>query len=242
VRMRSRKRAGLAGVLSLAVTGAAAVPAAAQTTPQGTPTATPATPAPTSAPAAATQARLPKTRIHVGHRRLHVKLRRSLRVRGAVRPRVRGARVLFQAHVRGRWKTLDRARTRARGRYVLSARPSAPVSAPVRLLVRRTAGSRPARRTLGRVNVYRVALASWYGPGFYGNRTGCGGRLGYGSLGVAHKSLPCGTKVTFRHRGRSIRVPVIDRGPYVGAREYDLTARTARRIGFNGHGAILATR
>src|SRR3712207_9322983 len=67
-------------------------------------------------------------------------------------------------------------------------------------------------RSLGRVNVYRVALASWYGPGLYGNRTGCGGRLTYGKLGVAHKSLPCGTKVTFRHRGRSVRVPVIDRG------------------------------
>ena len=60
---------------------------------------------------------------------------------------------------------------------------------------------------------------SWYGPGFYGNRTGCGGRLDYGELGVAHKSLPCGTKVTFRHRGRSVRVPVMDRGPYVGSRE-----------------------
>ena len=238
MRMRSRKRAGLAGVLSLAITGAATVPVAAQTTAQGTlVTVTPAPVAPAAAPA-----RLPRTRIDVGHRRLHVKLSRDVVVRGTVRPRVRGARLLLQAHVGGRWKTLDRVRTRARGRYTLSARPTTPVSAPVRVLVRRAAALRPARRTLGRVNVYRVALASWYGPGLYGNRTGCGGRLGYGSVGVAHKSLPCGTKVTFRHRGRSIRVPVIDRGPYVGAREYDLTASAARRIGFNGHGAILATR
>ena len=110
------------------------------------------------------------------------------------------------------------------------------------MVVRRHAGATAAVRRIGRANVYRVALASWYGPGLYGNRTGCGGRLGVGQLGVAHKSLPCGTLVTFRHRGRIVRVPVIDRGPYVGNREYDLTAATARRLGFSGHGPILATR
>jgi rare lipoprotein A len=95
---------------------------------------------------------------------------------------------------------------------------------------------------IGRLNVFRVANASWYGPGLYGNRTGCGGTLQSGQLGVAHKSLPCGTMVTFKHRRRSVRVPVIDRGPYVGGREYDLTAATAARLGFKGHGAILTTR
>ena len=73
--------------------------------------------------------------------------------------------------------------------------------------------------------MYRHALASWYGPGLYGNQLGCGGRLGTSQLGVAHKSLPCGTKVTLRHHGRVVRVPVIDRGPYSGAREFDLTGR-----------------
>ena len=65
---------------------------------------------------------------------------------------------------------------------------------------------------------------------------------GLPQLGVAHKTLPCGTKVTLRHNGRRVRVPVIDRGPYVGAREYDLTAATARKLGFRGHGGILTTR
>jgi rare lipoprotein A len=114
------------------------------------------------------------------------------------------------------------------------------MSARVRLLVRGH-GVR-AKRRIGRMNVYRVALASWYGPGLYGRRTGCGGTLGYSQLGVAHKSLPCGTKVTLRHHGRRVRVPVIDRGPYVGAREYDLTAATARKLRFHGHGGILTTR
>ena len=61
-------------------------------------------------------------------------------------------------------------------------------------------------RSLGRLNVYRRALASWYGPGLFGNKLGCGGTLQAGSLGVANKSLPCGTKVTLRHHGRVLRV------------------------------------
>ena len=113
------------------------------------------------------------------------------------------------------------------------------MSARLRVLVRGD-GDR-AKRRIGRLNVYREALASWYGPGFYGRRTGCGGTLGYSQLGVAHKTLPCGTKVTLRHNGRRVRVPVIDRGPYVGAREYDLTAATARKLRFRGHGGILTT-
>ena len=65
---------------------------------------------------------------------------------------------------------------------------------------------------------------------------------GYGTIGVAHKTLPCGSKLTLRHRGRTLRVRVIDRGPYVGGREYDLTEATARRLHFSGHGPILTTR
>ena len=114
------------------------------------------------------------------------------------------------------------------------------MSAQLRVLVR--GGGDRAKRRIGRLNVYREALASWYGPGFYGRQTGCGGTLGYSQLGVAHKTLPCGTKVTLRHNGRRVRVPVIDRGPYAGAREYDLTAATARKLGFRGHGGILTTK
>jgi Lytic transglycolase len=53
-------------------------------------------------------------------------------------------------------------------------------------------------------------------------------------LGVAHKTLPCGTMVTFRYHGKGIRVPVIDRGPYIEGREWDLTGATAVALDFNG--------
>jgi rare lipoprotein A (peptidoglycan hydrolase) len=93
-----------------------------------------------------------------------------------------------------------------------------------------------------KLNVYRPAAASYYGPGLYGNATACGGRLSPSTVGVAHKTLPCGTKVTLRYRGRTVTVPVIDRGPYAGNREYDLTAATKAKLRFGSTGNVLTTR
>ena len=132
-------------------------------------------------------------------------------------------------------------RTGSQGGYALADRQRATLSARARLRVS-TPGVAPSSRGLGRLNVYRRAYASWYGPGLYGNHLGCGGRLGYGTLGVAHKSLPCGTMITIRHGSRTVRVPVVDRGPYVAGREFDLTSATAQRLGFHGHGWVQVTR
>ena len=93
-----------------------------------------------------------------------------------------------------------------------------------------------------RINAYRPAAASYYGPGLYGGALACGGSLTAGKLGVAHKTLPCGAKVTLRYRGRTVTVPVIDRGPYAGNREYDLTAATKAKLGFPSTGTVLTTR
>ena len=142
----------------------------------------------------------------------------------------------LQIRRRGAWRTVDRDRTTATGRFVLRARFRRTLTAPARV----ASGAETLR--LGRLNVYRFANASWYGPGLYGNRLGCGGTLAPGRMGVAHKTLPCGSRVTLRHRGRTVNVRVIDRGPYVGGREYDLTEATARKLRFRGHGAILATK
>jgi rare lipoprotein A (peptidoglycan hydrolase) len=81
------------------------------------------------------------------------------------------------------------------------------------------------------VALMRVRRATWYGPGLYGNRTACGGTLRRSTLGVAHRSLPCGTPVTFYHGGRFVTVPVIDRGPFRRGVEWDLTAAAARSLG-----------
>src|SRR5699024_2539280 len=71
------------------------------------------------------------------------------------------------------------------------------------------------------VTVYRAGVASWYGPGEYGRRTACGVRLTKATLGVAHKTLPCGAQVQVYYKGRQLTVPVIDRGPFVKGRTWD---------------------
>ena len=172
----------------------------------------------------------------VEKKRMHVRSGQSVVVTGAARPGTSGAVASLQIRREGRWRTLARDRTGATGRYVLRDRVQRPMSVPARVQV----GT--ARRHVGRLNVYRTAYASWYGPGLYGNHLGCGGRLSPDRLGVAHRTLPCGSKVTLRRGTRTVRVRVIDRGPYVAGREYDLTEATARRLGFHGHGSILTTR
>ena len=72
----------------------------------------------------------------------------------------------------------------------------------------------------------------------YGLGLACGGVLGRHQLGVAHKTAPCGTLITFTYNGRSLTVPVIDRGPYIAGREWDLTGATAEALGFPGLGDI----
>jgi hypothetical protein len=74
---------------------------------------------------------------------------------------------------------------------------------------------------------------SWYGPTFYGKRTACGLAMTEGLVGVAHRTLPCGTMITFRNpaNGRSLTLPVVDRGPYVGGRQWDLTGGACIALG-----------
>ena len=74
------------------------------------------------------------------------------------------------------------------------------------------------------------SVASWYGPGFFGQRTACGVRLGRKTVGVAHRHLPCGTRVTLKYRGRYVRARVIDRGPYARGIRWDVTQKTAREL------------
>ena len=89
----------------------------------------------------------------------------------------------------------------------------------------RTSQPEPAPRVI-RTPTWRLdGNVSWYGPGFYGNRTACGLAMTKGLIGVAHRTLPCGTRVTFRNpvNGRTVTAPVVDRGPYVAGRQWDLT-------------------
>lgn len=83
---------------------------------------------------------------------------------------------------------------------------------------------------------WHSSTATWYGPGFYGNPFACSYRRDVPdhysethSRGIAHMSLPCGTKVTICRRRRCVNVLVIDTGAF-DARNLDLTARTSRDL------------
>ncbi len=83
------------------------------------------------------------------------------------------------------------------------------------------------------IPIFRNARATFYGPGFWGHLTACGERLRPQMLGVASRTLKCGTRVTIFFRGRELTVPVIDRGPFANHARWDLTAATATALGIS---------
>ncbi len=88
------------------------------------------------------------------------------------------------------------------------------------------------------VTVYRSSVATQYGPGFWGHKTACGQVLRKSTIGLANKTLPCGTPVAVYWHGRTVVVPVIDRGPYTSGVDWDLTQATAQALGIGGTATI----
>ncbi len=74
--------------------------------------------------------------------------------------------------------------------------------------------------------------ATWYGRGLWGHQTACRKTLKPTTIGVAHRKLPCGTRVTFAYAGHWVRAKVIDRGPFRKGYKWDLTKKLAKRLGF----------
>jgi rare lipoprotein A len=140
---------------------------------------------------------------------------------------------------RAGWHTIARGRTTTGGFFRLSFVARRLGSRLVRVSFPGDAFDLPAAHRLGQLNVYRLAGASWYGGG---GSLACGGQLTSSTLGVANKTLPCGTLVTLHYGGRTVRVPVVDRGPYVEGREFDLTEATKAALGFGDTGNVWSTR
>lgn len=174
------------------------------------------------------------------HLSRHVLMRGGrVAVHGRVRPGGhRRVKVVFRGPDRGVLET----RSEAGGSFVLRWSPELTGDYAVRAFGVHSARGRGSASVARRLTAYRPAHASYYGPGLYGNGVACGGTLLPGTMGVAHKTLSCGTKVKLRYRGRSVTVPVIDRGPYVAGRVYDLTEAVKERLRFPGTGTVLANR
>ncbi len=83
--------------------------------------------------------------------------------------------------------------------------------------------------------VKQTGIASWYGPGFYGNKTANGEtfRKGDTEYTAAHPTLPFGTKVTVTNKsnGKSIQVRINDRGPFKAGRIIDLNKSARDALG-----------
>ncbi len=120
-----------------------------------------------------------------------------------------------------RWKPDRAGATRVRARVDAPADASAASAAPELA-----------------ITLYTPAKATWYGPGFYGRKTACKLKMSKTLVGVAHKSLPCGTMVTFLYKGRTITAPVVDRGPFANGAKWDLTYAAAQQIGFAATGTV----
>jgi hypothetical protein len=156
-------------------------------------------------------------------------------IRGSLLPGIAGRRVALIARSNGRWHRIATARTGRRGGFDLKLVPGDVSGESLRV---RFAGDRLNSRTskpAGHVTALTPAVASWYNDG---GATACGFHAQYG---VAHKTLPCGTHVTFSYHGRTVAAIVDDRGPFVGGREWDLNQNTAAALGFAGVDTVYAS-
>ena len=190
----------------------------------------------TLAPAstAAGAAKTTTARIKVAKSSASVLAGHQATVRGHLLPGLRGRKVTLLARDGGRWNTVASTRTGDNGYFDIPFKPSGgQESLRVHFDGDRLtpATSAPA----GTVTVYSPTVASWYNDG---GSTACGFHAYYG---VANKTLPCGTHVSFRNGSKTVTATVDDRGPYVAGRDFDLNQNTAAALGFGGVGTVWAS-
>jgi hypothetical protein len=157
---------------------------------------------------------------------------RPVHVGGKLLPALPGRRVRVQGQGAHGWRTLSTGRTGSRGGYRLAFAPGDADGQRLRMVFDGDGRNGQTVRTAGRMTVLHPALASWYDDA--GN-TACGFHAG---LGVANRTLPCGTKVMLHYGNRTVTAVVDDRGPYAGGRDWDLNQNTASALGFGGVGTV----
>lgn len=161
-------------------------------------------------------------------------------VRGTLPKAARRSIVLQWLDPKLGWRNLRHGRVRTNERFQIRWRPrhSGRQSVRVVLAPRRAHASRAGTVPVAKLNVYRRAQATYFGPGLFGRMTACGQVLTPLLQGVAHKTLPCGTLVALMYQRREVVVPVVDRGPFNGAFTLDLTQATSDALAFSTAGEI----
>ena len=161
-------------------------------------------------------------------------LERTLSIRGQTDAGDAGRNVRIEVLVpNADWRPVAQAMVGSDGAFATAWRTDTLGRLQLRAIIERPADSANAAAAplVAQVTVFRPYRATWYGPGFFGKTTACGIKLTRKTLGVAHKTLPCGTEVELYHRGKTVTVPVIDRGPFRRGVDWDLTHATAQAIG-----------
>lgn len=169
-------------------------------------------------------------------------LGRAQRASGVLEGVAAGRAVLVQlSDARAGWVTVGQSQTGSGGSFSVVWRATRAGRFTLRAV---TSSSTRASASLRRpppsaaVTVYAPGFATLFGPGLYGRRTACGTVLGPDTLGVAHRTLPCGTRVEVYYAGTRLVLPVIDRGPFVSGTVWDLTAAAARSLSFDGREVV----
>ena len=105
------------------------------------------------------------------------------------------------------------------------------------VLVLAACGGKPAPSTSPRYvagkKYEEVGVASWYGKKYQGRPTASGEIFKMNKLTAAHRTLPLGltAKITNLDNGRSIKVRINDRGPFIDGRILDLSYGAAKKLG-----------
>jgi rare lipoprotein A (peptidoglycan hydrolase) len=132
----------------------------------------------------------------------------------------------------GSWVTVLNATANANGSFALRWRATRAGQLTLRVVSSDVASASSVTATpQAALAVYQQVVATWYGPGFYGNHTACGETLTRSMVGLADRTLPCGTPVSLTYNGQTVIVPVIDRGPYSNGATLDLTHAAAEELG-----------
>ena len=159
----------------------------------------------------------------------------SVAVRGKLLPERAGRRVILEGRSGRHWHELATTRTGRHGGFRLRYGTGSLGRRQLRVRFKGDRLNTRANHGAGRITVFRESVASWYNDA---GGTACGFHAGYG---VANRTLPCGTKVTFRYGGHTVTAVVDDRGPFVGGREWDLNQNTAGALGFGGVATVWST-
>ncbi len=132
------------------------------------------------------------------------------------------------------WAPVADTNASSNGSFAAAWHPSRAGQLTIRAVIQGSEASSAAAAPTVSLTVYKRSTATLYGPGFYGHRTACGQILRRRTIGVANRTLKCGTPVQIYYQGSVITVPVIDRGPYAHGATWDVTMATGRAIGMLG--------